>query len=180
MRTTPAPSTVARVAASLLALALGACGGDDPPDAGAPPSDDVPLTFGEDSEAADATVPTDCSSVATDALAEAWGAAPILDAEDSYYEEVIEELRCEFWIDAQATDELSVQLSVASHYSGYNTAVMGTSSGEYTEVDGFDEARLYDSGIIVAKRNGFVVVVDGAEDTLTDEQRVAVALDVTG
>jgi hypothetical protein len=174
------------LAAVLLGGVLVACGGDgdEGPGSGAAtevPAADDPIASTTAPRSEDAAVPTDCSEVTTDALAEAWSGEPILDTEDSHYEPPIEELRCEWYSDAQASEQITVQLSIESNYIGYYSSQEATAAGEYTTVEGFDDGRLYeDDRLMLGKRNGFVVAVDasGAE-SVTDEQMVAVALELT-
>lgn len=126
-------------------------------------------------------MPTDCSEVTTDALAEAWGAEPILDAEDSHYEDPIEELRCEWYSDAQATEQITLQLSIVSNYIGYYASQEASAAGEFATVDGFDDGQLYeDDRLMLGKRNGFVVAIDASgAPSVTDEHMESIALDAT-
>lgn len=72
-----------------------------------------------------------------------------------------------------------MQLGVADDFIGFYGSQEGTGTSEYTEVDGFDEGRLYGDFILIAKRNGFAVAVDarGVYPPSTEEQIVAVALE---
>lgn len=125
-------------------------------------------------------MPTDCSEVTTDAVEELLGGKPVLDP-DSGYESTLEQLHCIWNTSEEVTENVSVQLGVDDDFIGFSASQEATGTSEYTEVDGFDEGRLYGNGILIAKRNGLAVVVDArlVSPESTEEQLVAVALEAT-
>ena len=171
--------------AILLGATSIACGGDDdePVESGAtteaPAKDDS--TASPTAPPEDAAMPTDCSEITTAALAEAWGAEPILDVDDSFYEEPIEELRCEWFSDPQATEQITLQLSIESNKYGYYGSIEAAAAGEHTTIEGFDDGRLYgDDRLMLGMRNGFVVVIDASgAPSVADGDIAAIALDAT-
>jgi hypothetical protein len=135
---------------------------------------------GSGSSAAGATVPRDCSALATGAVSALLGGAPVLDS-DSEFDTTLNQLHCIWYTNDAVTEKVSVQLGVADDFLGFYASQEGTGTSKYTEVGGFDEARLYGDDILIAKHNGFAVVVDARSvyPQSTKEQIVAVAREAT-
>jgi hypothetical protein len=177
----------ARTAAvSIAALVVMSCSSNSDPAVqanGETPSTDAgaPSTAGGDEDAANAAVPGDCSDLETAAVADMLGGTPVLDP-DSEFNTTLEQLHCIWNTEEAVTEKVSVQLGVADDFIGFYGSQEGTGISEFTEVDGFDEGRLYGEEILIAKRNGFAVAVDARSvfPTPTTDQIIAVALEATG
>jgi hypothetical protein len=132
------------------------------------------------SSSASATVPRDCSALETSAVSDLLGGAPVLDS-DSEFDTTLRQLHCIWYTNEAVSEKVSVQLGVADDFIGFYASQEGTGTSKYTKVSGFDEGRLYGDDILIAKRNGFAVVVDAYSvyPQSTKEQIVAVALEAT-
>jgi hypothetical protein len=132
------------------------------------------------SSSASATVPRDCSALETGAVSDMLGGVPVLDS-DSEFDTTLKQLHCIWYTNEAVSEKVSVQLGVADDFIGFYASQEGTGTSKYTKVSGFDEGRLYGDDILIAKRNGFAVVVDAYSvyPQATEEQIVAVALEAT-
>jgi hypothetical protein len=135
---------------------------------------------GSGSSTASATVPRDCSALQTDAVSGLLGGQPVLDS-DSEFDMTLGQLHCIWYTNDAVSEKLSVQLGAADDFIGFYASQEGTGTSKYTKVSGFDEGRLYGDDILIAKRNGFAVVVDARSvyPQSTEEQIVAVAQEAT-
>lgn len=168
-----------------VAIVLAACSGNTEPSVqgggGTTASQTVAASAADaGGDAASAAVPRECSALETGAVAALLDGPPVLDP-DSGFDTTLEQLHCIWNTDEAVTEKVSVQLGVADDFIGFYASQEGTGISEYTEVDGFDEGRLYGEYILIAKRNGFAVAVDarGVSPPSTEEQIVAVALEAT-
>jgi hypothetical protein len=109
------------------------------------------------------------------------GGTPVLDT-DSEYDSDLRELHCIWYTNDAVSEKLSVQLGAEDRFLGFWASQEGTGTSKYTNVDGFDEGRLYGDDILIAKGNGLAVVVDARQvyPQSTKEQIVAVGHEAIG